>query len=146
MNVTTSKQSLQYKHETEEHSTRKQWRKYSLWLFFWSINNQWQKSLPKSEKFTNHRVPFLLKSISNYKCSLTRDFMAATLIVGKGKPKCLKKLFGKDILWMIVEVATVTAQKKWILPLRISSVNVTKCAVSFGISKIPWNVTGSSNF
>ena len=112
MNVTTSKQSLQYKHETEEHSTRKQWRKYSLWLFFWSINNQWQKSLPKSEKFTNHRVPFLLKSISNYKCSLTRDFMAATLIVGKGKPKCLKKLFGKDILWMIVEVATVTTQKK----------------------------------
>ena len=54
------------------------------------------------QKFTNCRVPFPLQSMLNFRCSLTRDFMAATLILEKGYPKFLNKWFSKGILSLIV--------------------------------------------
>ena len=54
--------------------------------------NQWQKPLPKGQKFTNCRVPFLLQSMLNHKCSLTRDFIPITLIVGERGPQVLEKV------------------------------------------------------
>ena len=52
-----------------------------------------------------------------------------------------KTFWFSDVLrWYIKREVAITLYKKWSFPLRISSVNVTKSAISFGFLWIWWHL------